>query len=171
MTASALEEDRRACLDAGMDDYIAKPFDHRRLAELLNAVPSAPSPSRSVQTETARGIDAAALEDLSVRVGTEALVAIIDLFTRDANELLGALRKDFAREDAARVLRTAHTLKSTAATLGAASLASAAEELEILMRHGDVTSAGAVIDGVESRLRRVLDELAPERERRVRRRD
>jgi len=35
MTANAFDEDRQACLAAGMDDYVAKPIDVARLAEAL----------------------------------------------------------------------------------------------------------------------------------------
>ncbi|CRI63704.1 putative PAS/PAC sensor hybrid histidine kinase [Thiocapsa sp. KS1] len=35
MTASAFDDDRRRCLDAGMNDYIAKPFDPEALYALL----------------------------------------------------------------------------------------------------------------------------------------
>jgi signal transduction histidine kinase/CheY-like chemotaxis protein len=35
MTANAFEEDRQACLAAGMDDYVAKPIDVDRLAEAI----------------------------------------------------------------------------------------------------------------------------------------
>ena len=35
MTANAFEEDRQACLAAGMDDYVAKPIDVGRLAEAI----------------------------------------------------------------------------------------------------------------------------------------
>ena len=35
LTANAFEEDRRRCLDAGMDDFIAKPVDAEQLAEGL----------------------------------------------------------------------------------------------------------------------------------------
>lgn len=39
MTAFATAEDRKRCLDAGMDDYIAKPLRLERLYEILSASP------------------------------------------------------------------------------------------------------------------------------------
>jgi CheY-like chemotaxis protein len=35
MTAHALEKDRYACLEAGMDDFLAKPIDVEHLKEII----------------------------------------------------------------------------------------------------------------------------------------
>jgi two-component system, sensor histidine kinase and response regulator len=35
MTANAMESDRQACLDAGMDDHLAKPFNASGLQAIL----------------------------------------------------------------------------------------------------------------------------------------
>ncbi len=38
MTANATETDRQACLDAGMDDHVAKPFQAANLQKLLASI-------------------------------------------------------------------------------------------------------------------------------------
>src|SRR6185503_7940477 len=47
VTANAFDEDRRRCLEAGMDDYLAKPFDREELHRLLEKWCGDPAASRA----------------------------------------------------------------------------------------------------------------------------
>jgi two-component system, sensor histidine kinase len=46
MTAHAMAEDRQRCLEAGMDDYLAKPVSTEGLRRLLESIPRRPKASR-----------------------------------------------------------------------------------------------------------------------------
>jgi two-component system, sensor histidine kinase and response regulator len=80
--------------------------------------------------------------DLLARVDgdTGLLAEIIDLFLEDAETLLGDVRQSVRDGDADRVVRAAHRLKGSVATLSATQAARAALGLETLGRAGDLLS-------------------------------
>ncbi|MEO5366922.1 MAG: response regulator [Magnetococcus sp. WYHC-3] len=149
MTAHAMSSDRERCLDAGMNDHLAKPFEPRALTAILTrwlpaslrrershgataaTAMSPPMPeteSRVGQTEPP-GIHAA---QAVARMGgrwplyLSIVRGFLDNHAQAAQELTSLLAQGH-REEA---FRLAHTLKGLAASLGAETLKTSAHALE-----------------------------------------
>jgi signal transduction histidine kinase/DNA-binding response OmpR family regulator len=156
MTAEAMSGDRERCLDAGMNDYVAKPI---RVDELVAAIKRTPRrPGGSEPTPTVRAdredIDPAALVRLLDGTGgdKEFVGELVEQFLNDAPGLVDAVRKGLAAGEVGEVRRAAHTLKSNAATFGALDLADRSRELE------DAAKREA-LDDAESQIERIADEM------------
>jgi len=158
LTANALAGERERCLAAGMDDYIAKPVTSAALVRVLDRwVRPATAGSATVPVG---GTDAApdgpaidrmvlaGLRDLQEEGEPDLVGQLIALFFADAAPRLDALREAAARGDAATLLREAHALKGSCASLGARAMTALCAELETLARAGDLTGVPAVLAGL-----------------------
>ena len=88
-------------------------------------------------------LDEAVLAELSASVqGDRAFVVeLINAYLADGPEHVDAIEAAIAADDAAALVRPAHTLKSSSATVGAQRLAAASRELEMAGRAGSIGSA------------------------------
>jgi len=152
MTAGAFEEDRRHCLEAGMNDHVGKPVEPERLyACLLRWLPLADlSPTRSrtkagtlpaPKKPTTSPADLTSLVGLDLEAGLRAVrgklgsyLRLLDLFAQSHGEDMVRLRASLTAGESAETQRLAHTLKGVAATLGAKTLSQRALEFELALR-------------------------------------
>ncbi len=158
MTANAMASDREACLAAGMNDHVGKPFDLDRLVALLLRVsgrsaaatsaaaapppPAAPLPDDLMQAARAAGVDlSAALK----RMGGKR--AVYERMLRNGLPEFEALPALLAQQLASGATqdagRTLHTLKGVAATLGAAGLSAEAGAAEQALTRSATPEAAA----------------------------
>jgi PAS domain S-box-containing protein len=162
LTANALEDDRERCLDAGMDDYLTKPFRRDTLAAVLarwlpgkRALSHTPGgvPSRIDLQDSDMPIDRKALETIRALANDTApdlLDQVVRLYFDSAPDLVAKLRAGLAENDKDAVRGAAHSLKSSSANLGAIRLADLCKRLELAMRSGDLGPDLPDIEEVEA---------------------
>ncbi|GMW01573.1 MAG: hypothetical protein AMXMBFR84_27100 [Candidatus Hydrogenedentota bacterium] len=149
MTANAMAGDRQKCLDAGMNDHVAKPIDPSNLYTALmewvrhreglgnrDTVPE--SESATVETALPDHVEGIDLEDGLRRVaGNKALyVNLLRNFRRsyaDSVSRILRMAKENKHEDA---VRLAHTVKGVAGNIGATEVQRAAAAMETHLKKG-----------------------------------
>ena len=175
ITANALQGDREACLAAGMDDYLSKPFTQAELAGVIGrwialplstrvhhdqAVPTLPLEAREVIQRAV--INAKALENiraLSLQGGDALVSKVIAAYVGDTPQHLRTLRQAIGGEDADTVRRIAHSLKSASANVGADTLARLCKDLEQMGRAACVTGAATLLTDMEEEFLAVRQSL------------
>lgn len=143
MTAAAMKGDRERCLNAGMDDYVAKPVNPGELYATIDRYVSrtarGDAASRVEEIAPLASPDAPASEasliDLSItehqfRSAPAAVRPLAEAFEHECSQTLGRMRSGIEDSDMKAIRRAAHTLQGAAGIFGANQLIDRAADVE-----------------------------------------
>ena len=159
MTANAMQSDRDACLAAGMDDHVGKPFDIHALVHLLrrhaagDQTPDTPPPGLppTMVALPPAVHDAARGAAVDIQPALQRLGGDLQLYQRsmrsflaDLEALPSLLQQRAEQADPVGARQQLHALKGLAATLGAGPISALAGAAEARLRGAD--GAGALAE-------------------------
>jgi CheY-like chemotaxis protein/HPt (histidine-containing phosphotransfer) domain-containing protein len=162
MTAHAMQGDRDRCFAAGMNDYISKPIDLKKLRRVLSqwlSQGAAPASSQKATTAASRPRSTPSHRDvdrgdktlsptvavfdysaLSERLsGDEALTReIIETFLDDMPQQIDALRDAIDSGDILQATKQAHKIKGVAANVEGIAVSALSAEMEQSGKNGEL---------------------------------
>ena len=175
LTANAIEGDRETCLEAGMDEYLAKPFRRDSLGAVLSKFLTVVEPSPvddrargAARTDMRAGLRGESRNeiDLSVLESLRALEQdaresnlreqVVAAYVSSSQALLDDMRAAVAGADPTALSLSAHALKSAAANVGAMSIFRIARRIEQAARSGEMEDAPLALE----HLARLADQTA-----------
>ena len=183
MTANAMKGDRERCLDAGMDDYMAKPVKPDLLEEVMTrwlptSVPEGSNTSQGQSPLDLRGqldhddegkpleecLDAQVLEDLQSLSGNDQpgfLSTVIQQFLNDQLQHRTNIESAIAEGAPLELRKAAHSLKGSSYNVGARHLAECVMELEKVGASGNLEGIEKLLPAFHKefdRARRALEQ-------------
>ncbi|MGE0497700.1 MAG: response regulator [Ramlibacter sp.] len=182
MTANAMEQDRRKCADAGMNDFVVKPIDPEALQTILVRWvrrPGAAQPAQTARSAAPAAVTTAANNDpklprdvpgldtalgLSRMMGKQPLyLAMLGRYVQGQHHVAQQVREALAVGDFVLAERLAHTTRGVSGNVGAVTVEAAAGALELALRAKlDLPEIKERLELLDASMRALIGALQPQ---------
>ncbi|MFO1273998.1 MAG: response regulator [Rubrivivax sp.] len=177
LTANALVGDAEACIAAGMDDHLAKPYTRKQLARSMArwlpaekvrnapvAEPAAPAPAPAREVPEGEPLlDPAALANIrSLDEDGAVLAEVIQMYLDEAPGHLRGLHAALESANPGELGRIAHAFKSASFNVGAKRLGETCKRLERLGKAGQLDGAAEMVATIDGLFHQVAPRLREE---------
>lgn len=177
ITAAAMPEDARQCLQSGMDAFLAKPLQpsllYETLARFAAVMPSSGKTPPSAGSDASSNGEGKSVEERSLSAekvviskeildldeagkripgGKKGLKRLSDVFNFECNQLLASMEKAIDRGDSAEVHRASHTIKGSAKLFSATRVSAVAFEIEQRSKAGNLTDSTRLFQILKSEI-------------------
>jgi PAS domain S-box-containing protein len=155
MTANAVKEDLRRCIDAGMNDYITKPVNKRELIKMISRYLVKDDKSVTMidddddQLTGQEYISTTVLDQLEQDTGVEMLPRMMKIYFQESRGRFLRISQAGAAHDLSLLEHEAHALKSSSGTMGAVALQVLAKDLESACKLGDEDLALSLVAKIQ----------------------
>ncbi|MDJ0805761.1 MAG: ATP-binding protein [Gammaproteobacteria bacterium] len=169
LTADVVQDVREMCQNAGMDDYLSKPFNRVELQRLMlkwlnldAAAVDLPLADDRQDSEVMELVDQTVIEQLrksSVPGKSSLLQRVYGLYRQSSLDQLAEIKQAIEQGEGESLRQVAHSLKSSSANLGVCKLPDLCQQLEQMGAEGELDQAGDLIVELVAEHGRAIDAL------------
>ena len=173
LTANAMAQDRQDCLNAGMDDHLAKPLSRVQMQEMLNRwmpIADQTQPSGLTDSPLTLPVDIdvidkqvlSQLRELQHAEDPDLLNRVITIYLAESPKIIAKMKQAVQQGSLIETERMSHSLKSSSANVGATALSALCSDIYLATRAGHMGVASDSMMALELEFARAKSALKAE---------